>query len=47
MTVREAKDYLMAQMVQQTTLEGVALSDLEKRIMYFTESEDAIENPSC
>lgn len=45
MTVQEAKDFLVAQVVQQAALEGVALSDVEKRMMYFTESADAVEDP--
>jgi hypothetical protein len=45
MTVQEAKDFLVGQVVQQAALEGVALSDVEKRMMYFTEGEDAVENP--
>ncbi len=47
MTAQEAKDFLVAQVVQQATMEGAALSDVEKRMMYFTESEDAIEDPSA
>ncbi|MGB2900309.1 MAG: hypothetical protein WBB89_13655 [Candidatus Acidiferrum sp.] len=38
MKVREAKDFLVAQTAEQASLEGVPLSDLEKRMMYFTES---------
>jgi len=45
MTVQEAKDFLVAQVVQQAALEGLALSDLEKRMMYFTESDDSCEGP--
>ena len=37
MTVQEAKDFLVAQAAQQAALEGTALSDMEKRMMYFTE----------
>src|SRR5713101_9480648 len=37
MRVREAKDFLVAQTAEQAALEGVPLSDLEKRMMYFTE----------
>jgi hypothetical protein len=46
MQVREAKDFLVAQTAEQAALEGVPLSDLEKRMMYFTESPDAVEDPS-
>jgi hypothetical protein len=45
MRVREAKDFLVAQTAEQASLEGVSLSDLEKRMMYFTESKDALEDP--
>ena len=42
MLVLEAKDFL----VQQTAkLENVPLSDLEKRMMYFTETDECPENP--
>jgi hypothetical protein len=37
MRVREAEDFLVAQTAEQAALEGVPLSDLEKRMMYFTE----------
>ena len=46
MRVREAKDFLVAQTAEQASLEGVPLSDLEKRMMYFTESKDALEDPA-
>jgi hypothetical protein len=42
----EAKDFLVQQAAEQAALEKVPLSDLEKRMMYFTESgemrEDAV-----
>ncbi len=38
MRVREAKDFLVQQTAEQARLEGVPLSELEKRMMYFTES---------
>ena len=43
--VRQAKDFLVQQTAEQAVLEGIPLSDLEKRMMYFTESEDAVEDP--
>ena len=46
MKAREAKDFLIAQTAEQAALEGVPLSDLEKRMMYFTEGPEAIEDPS-
>jgi len=45
MRVREAKDFLVAQTAEQAALEGVPLSDLEKRMMYFTESGYVPEDP--
>lgn len=45
MQVQEAKDFLVQQTAQQAQLENTPLSDLEKRMMYFTESEDAVEDP--
>jgi hypothetical protein len=45
MRVNEAKDFLVQQTAQQAQREGVSLSELEKRMMYFTESEDAVEDP--
>ena len=45
MRTREAKDFLVAQTAEQAALEGVPLSDLEKRMMYFTESGYVPEDP--
>jgi hypothetical protein len=45
MQAREAKDFLTAQTVEQAAREGVPLSDLEKRMMYFTESGYVPEDP--
>ena len=45
MRVREAKDFLVQQAAEQAALEGVPLSDLEKRMMYFTESGYVPEDP--
>ena len=45
MRIREAKDFLVAQTAEQARLEGVPLSDLEKRMMYFTESGYVPEDP--
>jgi len=45
MTVQEAKDFLAEHATQQASLDGAPLSDLEKRMMYFTESADATEDP--
>lgn len=47
MRVREAKDFLVTQTAEQAALEGVPLSDLEKRMMYFTEGKDAPEDPTA
>jgi hypothetical protein len=46
MRTREAKDFLVAQTAEQAALEGVALSELEKRMMYFTEGAGASEDPT-
>ncbi len=46
MRVREAKDFLVAQTAEQAVLEDMPLSDLEKRMMYFTEGPGAIEDPA-
>jgi hypothetical protein len=45
MLVREAKDFLVQQTAEQARIEGVALSELEKRMMYFTESGYVPEDP--
>jgi hypothetical protein len=46
MQVKDAKDFLVQQATEQAALEGIPLSDLEKRMMYFTEGEDKTENPA-
>ncbi len=45
MQVKEAKDFLVQQAAEQAQRDGVPLSDLEKRMMYFTEGDDALEDP--
>jgi len=45
MQVREAKDFLVHETAKQASIEGVPLSDLEKRMMYFTESGYVPEDP--
>jgi hypothetical protein len=46
MTTKEAKDFLVQQVAGQAALEKVSVSDLEKRMMYFTETDPAsCENP--
>ena len=45
MRVREAKDFLVQQAAEQAALENVPFSDLEKRVMYFTEAGDCPEDP--
>src|SRR5437016_2135591 len=42
---REAKDFFVQQAAEQAAIEGVPLSDLEKRMMYFTESGYVPEDP--
>jgi hypothetical protein len=45
MRVREATDFLVQETAEQASLEGVPLSDLEKRMMDFTESAEVPEDP--
>jgi hypothetical protein len=45
MKVREAKDFLVQETAKQASVEGVPLSELEKRMMYFTESGYVPEDP--
>jgi hypothetical protein len=45
MRVLEAKDFLVRETAEQASLEGVPLSALEKRMMYFTESGEVPEDP--
>jgi hypothetical protein len=45
MKVLEAKDFLVRQTAEQAALENVPLSDLEKRMMYFTETDECPEDP--
>jgi hypothetical protein len=46
MLVREAKDFLVQEIATEAQAEGIPLSNLERRILYFTESDDAIEDPA-
>lgn len=45
MRVLEAKDFLVQQTAEQAALENVPLSDLEKRMMCFTEVDECPEDP--
>ena len=46
MDTKQAKQFLVQQTAEQAALENVQLTDLEKRMMYFTESDSAsCENP--
>lgn len=46
LNTRQAKDFLVQQAVEQAELEGVPLADVEKRMMYFTESDpSSCDNP--
>ncbi|HME12702.1 MAG TPA: hypothetical protein VKF79_07580 [Candidatus Acidoferrum sp.] len=42
--VSEAKDFLVQQTTEQAQLDGLPLSEVEKRMMYFTEGGEAPEN---
>ena len=41
MNTKEAKDFFAEQAVRQAALDNVSLSGIEKRMMYFTESDPA------
>ena len=43
--IRDAKDFLVRQTAEQAALEHAPLSDLEKRMMYFTETDECPEGP--
>jgi hypothetical protein len=45
MNVREAKDFLVQEIERQASIESVALSLIEKRMLYFTEGKSAVEDP--
>ena len=45
MKVLGAKDFLVRQTAEQAALENVPLSDLEKRMVYFTETDECPEDP--
>ena len=46
MKTKQAKDFLVQQTAEQVTRENVQLSDIEKKMMYFTESDStSCENP--
>jgi len=46
MKTKQAKDFLVQQAAEQAARENVPLSDLEKKMMYFTESDPtSCENP--
>ncbi len=47
MHVQQAKDFLVQQTAEQAALDNVPLSDLEKRMMYFTEGKNATEDPAA
>jgi hypothetical protein len=41
LNTKQAKDFLVEQAIEQAALDGVLLADVEKRMMYFTESDPA------
>ena len=43
MNTKEAKDFLVWQTLEQACLDGVPLSDLERRMMYYMEGPEATE----
>jgi len=46
MKTKQAKDFLVQQTTEQAARENAQLSDIEKKMMYFTESDSAsCDNP--
>ena len=45
MSTLEAKAFLVQQTAEQAAIENVPLSELEKRMMYFTETGECPEDP--
>ena len=45
MNSEQAKDFLVQHAKEQVQLDGISFSELEARMMYFTESDDSCENP--
>ena len=46
MQTKQAKDFLVQQTIEQAALENMSLSDIEKKMMYFTESDaTSCDNP--
>jgi hypothetical protein len=46
MKTKQAKDFLVQQTTEQAALENIPLSDIEKKMMYFTESDaTSCDNP--
>jgi hypothetical protein len=46
MNTKQAKEFLVQQTAEQAALDNVPLSDIEKRMMYFTESDStSCDNP--
>jgi hypothetical protein len=45
MNAKQAKDFLVQQASEQAALDCVPLSDLEKRMMYFSEGDASCESP--
>ena len=43
MNVREARDFLVQQTAEQAVIDGVGLSDLERRMMYYAQGDSARE----
>lgn len=45
MSSREAKDFLVSEIMRQAAIEHVPVTDIERRMMYFTEQADYVEDP--
>jgi hypothetical protein len=47
MKTKQAKDFLVQETTQQAARENIPLSDIEKKMMYFTESDaTSCDNPA-
>jgi hypothetical protein len=46
MQAKAAKDFIVGEILRQANDEGVHLSDLERRLLYFTEESDYPDDPS-
>ena len=45
MTSKQALDFIVGETVQQAVIDGRPLTEIQRRMMYFTEQADAVEDP--